>query len=111
MFLIAAIAAEVLATSSLRAATDAETAWPWWTAATAGYAAAFTFLYAALANGMSLASAYAIWSGAGVAITAAVSWLVFSDRLTTGALAGMALVIAGVVLIELYGKSGNGAGA
>lgn len=112
MFLIAAIAAEVFATSSLRAATDADTAWPWWAAATAGYVASFTLLYAALSGGTSLASAYAIWSGAGVALTAIVSWLIFSERLTLGALAGMTLVVAGVVLIELYGKpGGSGAGA
>lgn len=102
-FLAGAIGAEVFATSCLRAATRAESAWIWWALVIGGYLAAFGLFFAALSHGAPLAAAYATWSGVGVALTAVVAWLVFAERLTLGALAGIALVVAGVVLIEWCG--------
>ncbi|MDR6866422.1 small multidrug resistance pump [Microbacterium resistens] len=99
-FLSGAIVAEVLATLSLRASTDADPAWPWWVFTGVGYASAFGLLFAALSHGAALSGAYATWSGVGVALTAIAAWLVFGERLTIGAIVGIVLVIAGVVLIE-----------
>ena len=102
-FLIGAIGAEVFATSSLRAATLAGAAWVWWLSAIGGYLAAFGLFFAALSHGASVAAAYATWSGIGVALIAVVAWLVFAERLTPGAVVGIALVVVGVVLIEWCG--------
>lgn len=105
LFLIGAIAAEVFATSSLRAATEAEAAWIWWVSAIGGYLAAFALLFATLSQGASLAATYATWSGVGVALTAVVAWLVFAERLTPGAITGIAFIVVGVVLIEWCGRA------
>lgn len=108
-FLFGAIGAEVFATSSLRAATQAENGWAWWLGAIGGYLTAFGMFFAALSHGAPLAAAYAIWSGVGVALTAVVSWLVFAERLTLGSAIGIGLVVAGVTVIELCGQR-QGAG-
>lgn len=103
-FLFGAIGAEVFATSSLRAATQAENGWVWWVGAISGYVTAFGLFFAALSHGAPLAAAYATWSGVGVALTAVIAWLVFAERLTLGSAIGIGLVVAGVVLIEWCGN-------
>jgi small multidrug resistance pump len=50
-------------------------------------------------------NAYAIWSGAGIVLVAAIAWVVFKQRLDLPALAGMGLVVAGVLVINLFSKS------
>ena len=62
-FLLTAIGAEVLATSSLRAATAAAAAWIWWVIAVCGYGASFALFFAALRHGAPLAESYAVWAG------------------------------------------------
>lgn len=105
--LAGSIIAEVFATSSLRAAIRAEAAWVWWLAAGGGYLIAFGLFYGALSRGAPLATSYATWAGAGVALTAIVAWWAFSERITVGAAVGIVLVIAGVILIEwCQAKSG-----
>jgi small multidrug resistance pump len=47
-----------------------------------------------------LGIAYAVWAGVGVVLVAIISWLVFHEMLTWQQLVGMALVVAGVVLLE-----------
>ena len=68
-----AIAAEVFATSSMRAATEADPSWPWWSAAAAGYVVALGLFALALSRGAPLAISYAIWAGVGVALTALIA--------------------------------------
>lgn len=109
-FLFGAIGTEVFATASLRAAAQPGASWAWWIGVVGGYAAAFGLLYAALSHGTPLSSAYAIWSGVGVALTAVVAWVVFGERLTPGAIIGIVLIVAGVVLLETCGHS-SGASA
>ena len=105
--LLTAIGAEVLATSSLRAATDAAAAWTWWAIAVCGYGASFALFFAALRHGAPLAESYAVWAGLGVAATAVVGWLVFSERMPFAVVAGIGLVVSGVLLIELCGREGH----
>lgn len=100
-----AIAAEVFATSSLRAATDADPSWPWWTAAGLGYVVALGLFAVALSKGAPLAISYAIWAGVGVALTALIAAVVFADKLNAGVIAGIVLVVIGVVLIEWFANA------
>jgi small multidrug resistance pump len=46
--------------------------------------------------------AYAVWSGAGVALIAAIGWAVLGQKLDTAALVGMGLIVAGVVVLNLF---------
>ena len=105
--LLTAIGAEVLATSSLRAATDAAAAGTWWAIAVCGYGASFALFFAALRHGAPLAESYAVWAGLGVAATAVVGWLVFSERMSFAVITGIGLVVSGVLLIELCGRGGH----
>jgi small multidrug resistance pump len=48
---------------------------------------------------------YAIWSGAGVTLIALIGWLVYGEKLDPAAIAGMALIVAGVVVLNLFSKT------
>lgn len=66
-----------------------------------GYVAAFVFLTLVLRRGMPLGVAYGICGALGVAATAVLSALIFDEPLTGLMGVGIALVIAGVLLVEL----------
>jgi multidrug transporter EmrE-like cation transporter len=68
----------------------------------AGYAGAFYFLSLALKS-ISLNTAYAVWAGLGTALIAVVGWLFLSEPMSLLKAGGIALVIAGVVVINLAG--------
>lgn len=99
VLLLAAIASEVTGTLALRVAAGGRTAF--YGIVIVGYVVAFTLLSASLQRGMPLGIAYGIWAAAGVALTAAASRILFREPLTRTMLAGMALIVAGVLLVEL----------
>jgi small multidrug resistance pump len=100
-FLGAAIVSEVAATLSLRVASAGRTRW--YAVVAAGYVAAFLLLSGALEQGIGLGVAYGIWAAAGVALTAVASRVLFAEPLTPLMSAGIALIIGGVLLLELGG--------
>ncbi len=95
--LAGAIVVEVAATLSLRASQDHSA---WLLVVVAGYIAAFTFLTLVLRAGMPVGVAYGIWGAVGTAGTAALAAVLFGDPLTWPIVAGIGLIIAGVLLIE-----------
>ena len=102
--LLGAIVCEVSATLALRAAVDA----PGWYAATAvGYVAAFVLLARTLAAGTPVGAAYGIWAATGVALTAVLAVPLFGEHLGVPAVAGLALIVVGVLLIELGARPGH----
>lgn len=60
----------------------------------------------ALTYGLTVAVAYGVWTGAGVALAALTGVVVFHDRLSRVQLGGVALVIAGVVTLQLAAVHG-----
>ena len=68
-----------------------------------GYLASFWLLSLSLSLGMPVGIAYGIWSACGVALVAVIAKFVFGEPLTLLMGAGIALIIAGVVMIELVG--------
>jgi len=102
LYLIVAIASEVAATMSLRAS-DGLRDKRWIPAIAGGYIVAFAFLTLALLEGLSLGVAYGIWAATGIALTAIIARLAFGDPLTKTAAGGIALIGAGVLLVELGG--------
>lgn len=66
-----------------------------------GYLGAFVLLALVLRAGMPVGVAYGIWGAVGVALTALLSALIFGEPLTPLMIAGMALVIAGVLCVEI----------
>lgn len=53
--------------------------------------------------------AYAIWAGAGVFLVALIGWVVLDQRLDRAAVFGMGLIVLGVVVINLFSASVQGA--
>jgi small multidrug resistance pump len=93
-----AILVEVTASLSLKGALET----PWLSAVVVvGYVASFTFLGLTLRAGMPLGVAYGIWGATGVALTAVASTLLFAEPFTPLMGAGIALIIGGVLLVEL----------
>jgi len=109
VFLGLAIAGEVVATTFLKLTSGEKAVWWAYPIVAAGYIFAFTMLAQTLSKGVPLGIAYAIWAGVGVVLVAVISWLVFHETLTWMQLAGMALVVAGVTLLELGAEQGGSA--
>lgn len=98
-----AILAEVLATSALKL-TEGFTRLGPSLVVIAGYALAFYFLALALRS-MSVGVAYAIWAGLGMALIALIGWAVLGERLDGPGMAGIGLIIGGVILLSLVSRS------
>lgn len=100
VYLGTAILAEVIATSALKASDGFSRFWP--AAITvAGYAVAFYFLALTLRT-LPVGIAYATWSGVGIMLISLVGVFFFKQPLDAPALIGMALIIAGVVIMNVF---------
>ncbi len=100
--LAAAIAVEVCATLALRAS-DGFRKKAWLIPVIIGYLLSFALLSYALALGMPVGIAYGIWTACGVALVAVTARFLFGEPLTPLMGAGIGLIVAGVVIIELVG--------
>ncbi|MBY0289489.1 MAG: multidrug efflux SMR transporter [Mycobacteriaceae bacterium] len=95
--LAGAISTEVAATLSLRASQDHSA---WLAVVVAGYLTSFVFLTMVLRAGVPVGIAYGIWGALGTAVTAVLAAVLFGDPFTWPIVAGIGLIIAGVLLIE-----------
>src|SRR5450830_443884 len=98
-----AIVSEVIATSALRAA-DGFTKLVPSVVVVIGYALAFLFLSITLKS-IPVGITYAIWSGLGVVLISVVAYFLYGQTLDLPALLGMALILAGVLVLNLFSKS------
>ena len=98
LYLSVAILLEVASTLSLRVAAAGRRGW--YAVVVPGYVASFLLLALALHEGLGVGVAYGIWTAVGVALTAVLSHLLFGESLTRTMLLGIALIAAGVVLLE-----------
>jgi small multidrug resistance pump len=103
VLLAIAIVAEVIATSALKAS-DGFSRWGPSLAVVAGYAIAFTALSMSLKAGLSVGVAYAIWSGVGIILIAAIGAVIYGERVDGPAAVGFGLIVAGVVVINLFSR-------
>jgi small multidrug resistance pump len=103
--LAGAIGFEVFGTMSLRASDGFRKRW-WIAPMAAGYLASFYLLWTSLSLGMPVAIAYGVWTACGVALVALVARLLFREPLTWLMGIGIALVVAGVLTIEMTGAAG-----
>ena len=102
-YLAVAIVAEVIATTALRAADGFTQLWPS-LISIVGYVVAFYFLSLTLRS-MPVGIAYAIWSGVGIVLISLAGWLIYKQLLDLPAIVGMGLIMAGVIVINLFSKS------
>jgi small multidrug resistance pump len=99
LYLLIAVSAEVAGTSALKASEGFTKLTPSVFVA-AGYAISFYFLSLTL-DSIPIGIAYAIWSGIGIVLISIVGWSLFGQSLDLPAVAGIALIVAGVGVINL----------
>lgn len=103
LYLAIAIVSEVIGTSLMKVSDGFTRPLP--AIGTAiGYAIAFYFLSLTLRT-IPTGIAYAIWSGVGIVLIAVIAWAFQGQKLDGAALAGMALIIAGVAVMNLFSKA------
>ena len=102
--LAGAIIVEVIATLSLRAS-DGFRKRLWIIPVVVGYAASFYLLWVSLSLGMPVGVAYGVWTACGVALVAVIARFLFAEPLTPVMGLGIALIVAGVITIELVGAA------
>jgi len=103
IYLIVAVAFEVVATTALKETNGFTRLLPS-LVTVAGYAAAFYFLSLVLRT-VPVGIVYALWCGAGIVFITAIAWVWFRQALDLPALLGIGLIMAGVVVINLFSKS------
>ncbi|WP_336148432.1 DMT family transporter, partial [Acinetobacter ursingii] len=70
------------------------------------YVCAF-YLLSIVVKTLAVGISYAIWAGTGIVLVAAINVIVLKQKLDFPALLGMFLIIAGVIIINLFSKSIN----
>lgn len=103
LFLMAAIVAEVVATTALARSESFTRLWPS-VIAVVGYAVAFWLLSYPL-RVMPTGVVYAIWSGMGIVLISAVAWIWYRQTLDLAAILGLAFILVGVLIVNLFSKS------
>ncbi len=103
IFLAVAIISEVIATSFLKSAEGFTRFWPS-LVVVVGYLLAFYLLSLTLKT-IPVAVAYAIWSGVGILLIALSGWLFLGQSLDTPAIIGLSLIVAGVLVINVFSRT------
>lgn len=100
VLLILAVAAETVGTTALQASQQFTRPLPS-VVVVAGYGVAFYLLSLVLAS-IPVGVAYAIWSGLGIVFIAVIGFVVFGQRLDAPALIGIAMILGGILTINLF---------
>ena len=103
LYLCIAIVAEVIATSALKSSQGFTVPLPSFVTV-AGYCIALYFLSLTL-KFIPVGIAYAIWSGAGIVLISTIVWVIFKQHLDLAAFIGLSMVIAGIIIINVFSKS------
>lgn len=103
LLLGASILAETIATSALRASEGFTKTTPS-LVVVAGYGIAFYFLSQTLGK-IPVGVAYAVWSGLGIVLITLAAWLLYGQKPDFPAVLGMTLIIAGVIVMNLFSKT------
>ncbi len=102
-YLAIAIVSEVLATSALKASDGFTRLYPS-IVVIVGYGLAFYFLSLTLRT-IPVGVAYAVWSGVGIVLLSLLGWIVYGQRLDLAALVGIALIAAGIIVLNTFSRS------
>jgi len=105
VFLGLAIVFEVVGSSFMKSS-DGFTKWLPSTVVVVAYITCFYFLSLALKT-IPLGVAYAVWAGLGIVLTAAVSVLIFKQKLDLPAVIGIIFIIIGVVIMNFFSKTAH----
>jgi small multidrug resistance pump len=103
IFLAIAIAAEVVATTSMKALDGFNKPLPL-LLVVAGYGIAFWML-SLVVKTIPVGIAYAIWAGMGIVLVSIAAVFLYQQRLDLPAILGMGLIVSGVVVIQVFSQS------
>jgi len=103
LYLALAILFEVIGSSFMQAS-DGFSKWLPSTIVVIAYSICFYFFSLAL-KAIPLGIAYAIWGGLGIVLTALISVVIFKHRLDAPAIIGIVLIVAGVVVMNVFSKT------
>ncbi|WP_397542897.1 SMR family transporter [Roseovarius salis] len=103
LILLLAVLFEGLGSMSLQASQQFTRFWPS-VGVVVGFGAAF-YLFTIVLKYLPLGVTYAIWSGLGICLTAFLGWAIFRQGVDIPALLGMALIIAGIVVINVFSST------
>ena len=98
-----AIVAEVIGTTALKASNEFTRLLPS-LIVVVGYGTAFYFMSISM-RVLPVGIMYAIWSGMGIVLISVLGWLVFRQTLDKPAMIGLAFIIAGVIIINVFSKT------
>jgi small multidrug resistance pump len=101
LYLLVSIIGELIGTSMVKASEGFTKLFPVLGVVTS-FALSFFFLSLSLKT-LPLNLAYAIWSGLGTVATVLISVLIWKEKITVGSVIGILLIIAGVVVLNLFG--------
>ncbi|PTU77759.1 multidrug DMT transporter [Pseudomonas indoloxydans] len=103
LYLAIAIAAEVVATTSMKAIDGFNKPLPL-LLVIGGYAIAFWMLILVVRT-IPVGIAYAIWAGLGIVLVSIAAMFIYQQKLDLPAVLGMGLIVSGVVVIQLFSSS------
>ncbi|HOB47542.1 MAG TPA: SMR family transporter [Zoogloea sp.] len=103
LILAVAIVAEVIATSALKSSRGFTRLWP--SVVVVCCYSTSLYLLSRTLDVLPVGIVYAIWSGSGVALIALVGRFFFKQVLDTAAIVGIAMIVAGVVVLQLFSTS------
>ncbi len=103
--LLLAIVAEVVATSALKASDGFTRLWPA-VIVVVGYSVSFYCLSLVLKT-IPVGITYAVWSGLGIVLITLAAWWLYGQTIDTAGLVGMGLILAGVVVLNVFSTSGD----
>jgi len=106
LLLVVAVLFEALGTSSLQASQQFTRPLPV-LGVIVGFGAAF-YLFTLVLRVLPLGITYAVWSGLGICLTAMIGWAVFRQPLDWPAAAGIALIISGIAVIQVFSRTVQG---
>lgn len=102
-FLLLSIASEVIATTALKLSDSFTRLWPS-VITVMFYIIAFWSLTIPMRT-IPTGIIYAVWSGAGIVLISLAGWIIYGQKLDMAALTGIGLIIAGVMVINLFSNS------
>ena len=105
IFLFVAIIAEVIATSALKSSEG-------FSKPIASVIVVLGFIIAFYCLSLTLKTipvgiAYAIWSGVGIVLVTTIAWIVFGQKLDVWGIIGIALIMSGVLVLNLLSKTSS----
>ncbi|MFP8966794.1 DMT family transporter [Pokkaliibacter sp. CJK22405] len=103
LLLLIAIAGEVIATSVLKSTQGFTRLLPT-CVVFLGYGMSFYFLSLSL-NTIAIGIAYSVWAGLGIVLVTLISWLVYGQKIDLWGFVGMACILAGVLILNLFSRA------